>query len=61
MYDVVYMKEKNELSSGLVNVLKMYYNLVYALRDGQGCEEAKSAIDKIVSIINSSDKIKEIF
>ncbi len=60
MYDVVYMKGKNELSSGLVNVLKMYYNLVYALRDGQGCEEAKSAIDKIVSIINSSDKIKEI-
>ena len=60
MYDVVYMKEKNELSSGLVNVLKMYYNLVYALRDGQRCEEAKSAIDKIISIINSSDKIKEI-
>ncbi len=53
MYDVVYMKEKNELSSGLVNVLKMYYNLVYALRDGQDCEEAKNAIDKVITLINS--------
>ena len=59
MYDVVYMKKKNELSAGLVNVLKICYNLVYALRDGQGCEEAKIAIDKVISIINSVDKIKE--
>ena len=54
MYDVVYMKEKNELSSGLVNVLKMYYNLVYSLRDGQDCEEAKNAIDKVITLINSA-------
>ena len=53
MYDVVYMKEKNELSSGLVNVLKMCYNLVYSLRDGQDCEEAKNAIDKVITLINS--------
>lgn len=59
MYDVVYIKEKNELSSGFVNVLKMCYNLAYALRDGKNCDNAKIAIDNIIKAINLKTPIED--
>ncbi len=50
IYDVVYVRndQQNELSAGILNALKMYYNLAYVIRDGDGCNIAKSSIDKVI-------------